>query len=452
MKDIWTVTELNDQIKGLLEEGFDVIWVEGEVSNLRRPASGHVYFTLKDEKSQVRAVLFRSPYGQRNAVWNPQARFDIEEGMQIICRARLSVYTVRGEYQLITEVVEPKGVGALQKAFEQLKQRLQAEGLFEPARKKPVPFLPRKIGVITSPTGAVIRDILTITRRRFSSVPILIAPVRVQGVEAPPEIVQAIRDMQSFTDVEVIILARGGGSLEDLAPFNDEGVARAIFHSRIPVISAVGHETDFTIADFVADLRAPTPSAAAEMVLPLKRDLIASVKALYLRMIQQHQRRLQRLQEQVIALTDRLKDPKRKLTDIRLRVDDALERMQRAFKNQSELRRQIVLQRKSQLRHAGPRGRIRDAQFILENLRKNMIAGTLKGLEILKNQLYTHMAVLDSLGPLTVLSRGYAIVRCLPDGSIVRKATDVSEKSMVEVRVASGRFEAKVVSVYREQE
>jgi exodeoxyribonuclease VII large subunit len=452
MKDIWTVTELNDQIKGLLEEGFDVIWVEGEVSNLRRPASGHVYFTLKDEKSQVRAVLFRSPYGQRNAVWNPQARFDLEEGMQIICRARLSVYTVRGEYQLITEAVEPKGVGALQKAFEQLKQRLQAEGLFEPARKKPVPFLPRKIGVITSPTGAVIRDILTITRRRFSSVPILIAPVRVQGVEAPPEIVQAIRDMQSFTDVEVIILARGGGSLEDLAPFNDEGVARAIFHSRIPVISAVGHETDFTIADFVADLRAPTPSAAAEMVLPLKRDLIASVKALYLRMIQQHQRRLQRLQEQVIALTDRLKDPKRKLTDIRLRVDDALERMQRAFKNQSELRRQIVLQRKSQLRHAGPRGRIRDAQFILENLRKNMIAGTLKGLEILKNQLYTHMAVLDSLGPLTVLSRGYAIVRYLPDGSIVRKATDVSEKSMVEVRVASGRFEAKVVSVYREQE
>jgi exodeoxyribonuclease VII large subunit len=452
MKDIWTVTELNDQIKGLLEVGFDVIWVEGEVSNLRRPASGHVYFTLKDEKSQVRAVLFRSPYGQKNAVWNPQARFDLEEGMQIICRARLSVYTVRGEYQLITEAVEPKGVGALQKAFEQLKQRLQAEGLFEPARKKPVPFLPRKIGVITSPTGAVIRDILAVTRRRFSSVPILIAPVRVQGVEAPPEIVQAIRDMQSFTDVDVIILARGGGSPEDLAPFNDEGVARAIFASRIPVISAVGHETDFTIADFIADLRAPTPSAAAEMVLPLKRDLIASVKALYLRMIQQHQRRLQRLQEQVLALTDRLKDPKGKLTDIRLRVDDALERMQRAFKNQSELRRQIVLQRKSQLRHAGPRGRVRDAQFMLENLRKNMIAGTLKGLEILKNQLYTHMAVLDSLGPLKVLSRGYAIVRCLPDGNIVRKATEVSEKSMVEVRVASGRFEAKVVSVYREQE
>jgi exodeoxyribonuclease VII large subunit len=354
MKDIWTVTELNDQIKGLLEEGFDLIWVDGEVSNLRRPASGHVYFTLKDEKSQVRAVMFRSPYGHKASAWSQQTRFDLEEGMQIICRARLSVYAARGEYQLIVETAEPKGVGALQKAFEQLKQRLLAEGLFEPARKKPIPFLPRKIGVITSPTGAVIRDILTITRRRFSSVSILIAPVRVQGAEAPPEIIRAIRDMQGFADVEVIILARGGGSLEDLAPFNDEGVARAIFHSRIPVISAVGHETDFTIADFVADLRAPTPSAAAELVVPMKRDMIASVKAFHLRMMQQHRRRLQRFQERVLALTDRLKDPKRRLADIRLRVDDALEKMQRAFKNQTELRRHMLLQRESQLRHVGP--------------------------------------------------------------------------------------------------
>jgi exodeoxyribonuclease VII large subunit len=452
MKDIWTVTELNDQIKGLLEEGFDLICVDGEVSNLRRPASGHIYFTLKDEKSQVRAVMFRSLYGHKASAWSQQARFDLEEGMQIICRARLSVYAARGEYQLIVETAEPKGVGALQKAFEQLKQRLLAEGLFEPARKKPIPFLPRKIGVITSPTGAVIRDILTITRRRFSSVSILIAPVRVQGAEAPPEIIRAIRDMQGFADVEVIILARGGGSLEDLAPFNDEGVARAIFHSRIPVISAVGHETDFTIADFVADLRAPTPSAAAELVVPLKRDMIASVKAFHLRMMQQHRRRLQRFQERVLALTDRLKDPKRRLADIRLRVDDALEKMQRAFKNQTELRRHMLLQRESQLRHVGPRGRIRDVQFILENLRKNMIAGTINNLESLKNRLHTRMAVLDSLSPLTVLNRGYAIVRRLSDGRIVLKANDVSEESHVEVSVASGRFEARVVRIYQEQE
>ena len=207
---------------------------------------------------------------RRASTW--PARFDLEEGTQIICRARLSVYIPRGEYQLIVEAVEPKGIGALQKAFEQLKQRLQSEGCFDPSRKQAIPFLPRKIGVITSPTGAVIRDILTVTRRRFSSVPILIAPVRVQGAEAPPEIIRAIKDMQGVADVDVIILARGGGSLEDLAPFNDEGVARAIFHSRIPVISAVGHETDFTIADFVADLRAHGEAAHARaQVVPLRR-------------------------------------------------------------------------------------------------------------------------------------------------------------------------------------
>lgn len=449
MKDMLTVSELNDHIKDLLEESFDLLWVEGEVSNLRRPASGHVYFTLKDEKSQVRAVMFRSPYGQKASLRSQPARFDLEEGTQIICRARLSVYIPRGEYQLIVEAVEPKGIGALQKAFEQLKHRLQGEGCFDPSRKQAIPFLPRKIGVITSPTGAVIRDILTVTRRRFSSVPILIAPVRVQGAEAPPEIIRAIKDMQGVADVDVIILARGGGSLEDLAPFNDEGVARAIFHSRIPVISAVGHETDFTIADFVADLRAPTPSAAAELVLPMKRDLIASLEALRLRMIQQQQRRLARFQEQVCTLTERLKDPKRRLTDIRLRVDDRLERLQRVFNGQMGGRRQTLLQRETRLLHAGPQVRIRDEHFQLENLRKNMIASTINTLESLKNQLFTRMALLDSLSPLAVLNRGYAIVRRLPDDRIIRKASEVAQETQVQIKVAEGRFDAKVVKIYQ---
>jgi exodeoxyribonuclease VII large subunit len=451
MKRTWTVSELNEHVKDLLEEGFDLLWIEGEVSNLRRPASGHLYFTLKDEKSQVRAVMFRSPYGQKIAAWGQRASFDLEEGLQIVCRARLGVYTARGEYQLLVEAVEPKGVGALQKAFEQLKQRLQAEGLFDSARKKPIPFLPRKIGVITSPTGAVIRDILTISRRRFASVSILIAPVRVQGPEAPPEIIRAIRDMQDVADIGVIVLARGGGSIEDLAPFNDEGVARAICRSRIPVVSAVGHETDFTIADFVADLRAPTPSAAAELVIPVRRELIAALETLRLRMMQQQQRRLKRFQEQVIALTDRLKDPKRRLGDVRMRVDDTLERLRRALKAQTALRRQALLQQETRLRHAGPGGRIRDAQFMLEKLRKDVIAGTVNGLESMKNRLAARMAVLDSLSPLTVLNRGYALVRRLPDGRLVRTAGDVSEETTVAVRVASGSFDAKVVSVYREQ-
>lgn len=452
MNSIWTVTELNDRVKNLLEEGFDVIWVGGEVSNLRRPASGHVYFSLKDEKSQVRAVFFRSPYGQRNAVRVPQARFDIEEGMQIVCRARLGVYAVRGEYQLVVESFEPRGVGALQKAFEQLKAKLQAEGLFDASRKKPIPFLPRKIGVITSPTGAVVRDVLTITRRRFSSIPILVAPVRVQGPEAPPEIILAIRNLQSAPDVDVIILARGGGSIEDLAPFNDEGVARAIAASRIPVVSAVGHETDFTIADFVSDLRAPTPSTAAELVLPLKQDLIAAVEALRLRMMRRQQRHFRDFLNRISVLTERLKDPKRRLTDLRMGVDDALERLQRALRAGSGLRRKSLQQQEGLLRHAGPLRDIRERRFVLEKLRKSMIAGTAGSLESMRNQFTTRMALLDSLNPLAVLSRGYALVRRLPEGRIIRDTRDVLRGDIVAVRVATGSFDARVVDVYRNQE
>lgn len=264
-KEILSVTQLTENLKSVLEANFSTFWVEGEISNLRRPASGHLYFTLKDELSQVRAVIFR--------LTAAMLRFNIEDGMHIVCRARLTVYQARGEYQLIIDVAEPLGVGALQIAFEQLKARLGAEGLFSEVHKKPVPFIPRRVGVVTSPSGAVIRDILNITRRRFDSVDILVAPVKVQGPEAPQEIVRAISALHSCPGVDVIILARGGGSIEDLAAFNDERVARAIFAAGIPVISAVGHEVDFTISDFIADLRAPTPSAAAELAVPLRKDL-----------------------------------------------------------------------------------------------------------------------------------------------------------------------------------
>jgi exodeoxyribonuclease VII large subunit len=367
--------------------------------------------------------------------------------MSVLCRARLTVYAPRGEYQLIVEAVEPRGVGALQKAFEQLKQRLQAEGLFDPARKKPVPFLPRRIGVITSPTGAVIRDILTVTRRRFSSVPLLIAPVRVQGVEAPPEIVAAIQAMQNMGDIDVIILARGGGSLEDLAPFNDESVARAIFRSDIPVVSAVGHETDFTIADFVADLRAPTPSAAAELILPVRQDLLASLDALRMRMNQRRRRMMMNLQEHLSGLRDRLKDPKRRLADSRLRVDDRLERLQQVLNSRIAMQRQSLAQREARLRHAGPQQALRNRQFALENLRRSMIAKTLNTLENLKNRLHAGTVVLDSLSPLAVLGRGYAIARRLPDGRIIRDAGDVAPGEDVRIRVSSGYFDAQVMKV-----
>ena len=450
MKEILTVSALNDQIKDLLEAGFALLWVEGEVSNLRRPASGHVYFTLKDEKSQIRAVIFRSPFASKTPFPNHRPVFDLEEGMSMICRARVSVYQPRGEYQLIVDTVEPKGIGALQMAFEQLKNRLEKEGLFDAVHKKQIPFLPERIGIITSATGAVIRDILTITRRRFPSVDILVAPVRVQGSEAPAEIIQAIDQMNAIGDIDVMILARGGGSLEDLAPFNDEGVARAIFRSRIPVISAVGHETDFTIADFVSDLRAPTPSAAAELVVPIKQDLIASLENLHHRMFHLHRRMMNRFKERLNLLRERLKDPKRRLADFRLFADDRLEKLQRIFHHKTQGRKHDLIRLESRLHQVCPLIHIHDHQFALDHLRKNMIAETGNTIEHFNNRLCSLTAMLDSLSPLAVLKRGYSIVRRLSDGEIIRRADDISLGCDVHVKVLSGSFETRVTKIYEE--
>jgi exodeoxyribonuclease VII large subunit len=265
LRYILTVSELTQEIKEILEERFPEVWVEGEISNLRIPPSGHIYFTLKDDTSQIRAVLFKM---QARTL-----RFAPEDGLHVVCRGRVSLYEKRGDYQLILESMEPKGIGALQLAFVQLKEKLEKEGLFDPARKKPIPMVPQKVGVITSPTGAVIRDMLHILNRRFENLHILLYPVRVQGEEASREIAEAVKYFNQRTDVDVIIVGRGGGSLEDLWAFNEEAVARAIYHSKIPIISAVGHETDYTISDFVADLRAPTPSAAAELVVRDKREI-----------------------------------------------------------------------------------------------------------------------------------------------------------------------------------
>jgi exodeoxyribonuclease VII large subunit len=269
---ILTVSQLTDKIKILLEGSFPDIWVEGEISNLSIPQSGHAYFTLKDEQSQIRSVLFRS--SQRFL------KFTLQHGMQVICRGRLGVYEPRGEYQLILEYIEPKGVGALQLAFEQLKGRLEKEGLFDLEHKKPLPLLPLRIGIITSPTGAAIRDMLRVIKRRHPKMQILIYPVPVQGAEAAPQIIEAIRYFNAEKSIDVMVVGRGGGSLEDLWAFNEEAVARAIYSSTIPVITAVGHETDYTIADFVADLRAPTPSAAAEMVVESEENIRTGIRSL----------------------------------------------------------------------------------------------------------------------------------------------------------------------------
>ena len=310
-KRILTVSELTGLLRTSIEEQFSDVWLEGELSNLRAPGSGHVYCTLKDKTSQIRAVLFRS-----SAV---RLRFVLQEGLQVLVRGRLTVYEPRGEYQIVLDTVEPKGVGALQLAFEQLKARLAAEGLFDQERKKPIPAFPRTVGVVTSLTGAAIRDILSVLRRRWPTLHILIAPVQVQGESAGHQIAEALTALNDLGSVDVIIVGRGGGSLEDLWSFNEEIVVRAIAASHVPVVSAVGHEIDVTLADFVADLRAPTPSAAAEAVVPVLAEIVERMRELKVRLGQVMLRHC-------AFERQRLNAGIRGVTDVRLRLQDAAQR------------------------------------------------------------------------------------------------------------------------------
>ncbi|MFA5182247.1 MAG: exodeoxyribonuclease VII large subunit [Syntrophales bacterium] len=438
MQDVWTVSQLSEHIKTLLEARFEALWVEGEVSNLHRPASGHSYFTLKDDRSQIRAVIFRSAQ---------KLPFALEDGLHIACRARLTVYAPRGDYQLIIDRVEPRGLGALQKAFEQLKAKLQAEGLFDESHKKPIPFLPKRIGVITSPTGAVIRDILQVTGRRFPAVPILIAPVRVQGPEAPPEIVKAIDALQRQRGIDVIIVARGGGSLEDLHPFNMEDVARAVFRSPIPIVSAVGHETDFTITDFVADLRAPTPSAAAEMVVPSRGQLCRQVDGCYWRLLQVQRRLAARRRERVAEATGRLKSPDRILGDFRMILDDHLDKLTLSLNRTIAARSQDLRFLKTRLAQAGPGDIIDNSRMIVAHRRQQLVGGIVSCIKEHRHAMDRQRIALQSLSPLGVLQRGYSITRRLPEGTIVKNVDILAAGDHIDVQVARGNIRARVEDV-----
>ena len=446
MKEVLSVSQLNDNIKFLLEETFDFVWVEGEVSNLRRPQSGHVYFTLKDDKSQIRAGFFRQFGWSKNRA----ADFDLEEGLSILCRARLSVYPPRGEYQLIVESMEPRGIGALQKAFEQLKTKLAAEGLFDERYKKNIPFLPQKIGVVTSPTGAVIKDILNITKRRFPSVNILIAPVRVQGTEAANEIIQGLRNLQAVGDVDVIIIARGGGSLEDIAPFNDEALAREIFHLSIPVISAVGHETDFTICDFVADLRAPTPSAAAELAVPDAGELTAKVLSLQHRLIDSRYRLLKDQRTHLMELRERLKNPRRLLVDLQIHLDDFHERLRGSWQREKQSLSDKMQQLAINLQRQSPAGLVSEKRFLLNNFKKDILNNYNSHMAVRKERLQKNLAVLDSLNPLSVLQRGYSITRSLVSGAVIRETGQLRCEETVNIKLAKGNFRARVEKIFQE--
>ena len=435
---VCTVGELAMRIKAQLEDQFPAVWVEGEISNLRTPSSGHAYFTLKDDTAQLRCVLFRGR-GRRVA-------FQPEDGMQVLAFGGLDVYLARGEYQLVVELLEPKGVGALQLAFEQLKRRLEAEGLFDAARKRPLPAFPRTIGIVTSPTGAAIRDMLHVIDRRFADLRILITPVRVQGEEAPGEIVAALRDLQAVEDLDVIIVGRGGGSIEDLWAFNDERVARAIAGCRVPVISGVGHETDFTIADFVADLRAPTPSAAAEVVVQEKLQVARALVSLYEALKQAMASRLERDRERVEVLGKRrvLTDAARALRDLYRRVDELTSRLTRAVRGSERQATHRLSLARNALRSLNPVARIANGTVLLAQLRGRLASAAVHSVKVSQHRFDAAVGRLDSLSPLAVLGRGYSLTRLLPSGVIVRSAAQTRPGDAVEILLHQGAVEARV--------
>jgi exodeoxyribonuclease VII large subunit len=432
-----TVSELTAAIKERLETGFGGVWVEGEISNFRVHSSGHVYFTLKDEGAQVRAVLFKSRVRR--------LRFAPADGLHVLAFANLDVYAPRGEYQLVCEILEPKGVGALQLAFEQLKARLQAEGLFDPARKRPLPMLPRRVGLVTSPTGAAVRDFLRVITRRFADVHVLIYPVRVQGEEAPPEIARALYDLNRLGGLDVLVVARGGGSLEDLWAFNEEAVARAIAGSKIPVISAVGHETDFTIADFVADLRAPTPSAAAELVVREKVQLVTQLADLGDRLRRTARQRIARLRERVDGLGRRrvLTDPARPLRDWQRRLDDLGTRLDRGLRRRRTETRERVARAARALRPELLRAMLRHEARHLAQLRGRLDRAARGEVTRGRRALEGVAGRLDTLSPLACLARGYSICS-LPSGVVVTRAEQAPPGATVSVRLGEGRLGCRV--------
>jgi len=436
---IYTVSDLTQRIKELLEEHFDFIWVEAEISNFRSPISGHYYMALKDEASQIRAVMFR-----------PQVSylmFRPEDGMKVIARGRIGVYQPRGEYQIILDYLEPLGVGAMALAFEQLKKKLADQGVFDKAAKRPMPFLPQRVAVITSPTGAAIRDFLKVIHRRFANIAVIVIPVRVQGEGAALEMIEAIKVANSELDVDVIVLTRGGGSMEDLWEYNSEALALAIRASRVPVLSAVGHEIDITISDLAADLSAPTPSAAAELLVVEKESIIKDLNN-----IREHLRsiitaNLNSLNQLLFMLRKGLSDPRKGISDSWMRLDELNSRLIREMDlSLSEQKARISSEGRSLLLYSP--GKMVSTLVQTIALRRqifgHMIDKYMKGRHTALNVLE---GKIKELGPYSVLKRGYSITRKLPDKTALRSATGVMEGDSVNVVLAEGEIDCIVEKV-----
>ncbi len=440
---IYTVSALTREIRDRLETFFSLVWVSGEVSNLRQPLSGHFYFTLKDANAQLRAVLFKGSH--------QHLRFKPQEGSQFLCRGRLTVYEPRGEYQLVVDYLEPLGLGALAQAFEALKNRLRDEGLFAPELKKPLPFLPKKIALVTSPTGAAVRDFLRLLRQRFPQVEVLIYPVKVQGAEAAGEISNALDDLGTVPGVEVIVLARGGGSLEDLWPFNEEMVARAIHRCPVPVVSAVGHEVDFTIADFVADMRAPTPSAAVELVVPDWAELTRRLRQLGATLAGALARRRDMARQHLSLMARRLPDMRRSLVDLRFKLDDQAEVLLRRSRRTVAHQDQALRLATSRLLLLSPRRGLGAARQRLEAAARSLGQSLRRRQTEYRCHLEYSQTQLEQLNPLAILKRGYAVATLLPQETVIREASLVSPGAAVRVRVARGRLDCEVTKVSSEQ-
>jgi exodeoxyribonuclease VII large subunit len=436
-RDVYSVSRLNREVRTLLERGLGVLWVEGELSNFSQPASGHWYFSLKDRDAQLRCAMFR--------LKNALVGFTPRPGMQVLIRGRLSVYEARGEYQLIAEHLEEAGVGALKREFERLKTRLAAEGLFARERKRAPPRFPRCIGIITSPSGAALHDILQILARRFPHAPVIVYPARVQGAEAAPSLVWALRRAAQRAECDVLILARGGGSLEDLWAFNDERLARTIHASPVPVVSAVGHEIDFTIADFVADVRAPTPSAAAELVTPDRGAWLETLGRVALRLqgAMRRELRAQTAHYEANARRLQLAHPGVRLQQQMQRLDDLAQRLSSAAHAGVHRERLRLTEASARLRHHSPRQQLLELLARCREGRARLDHGLRMQLHRAGHRLDLAKRALNSVSPLATLARGFAIVT-RADGTLVTDVASLGIGDEIEARLARGSVQARV--------
>jgi exodeoxyribonuclease VII large subunit len=437
-RDIYSVSRLNREVKLLLERGFGVIWLEAEISNFARPSSGHWYFSLKDASAQVRCCMFK----QRNQL----CAFTAKDGQKVLVRARIGMYEARGEYQLIVDNMEDAGLGALKRQFEELAARLTAEGLFAQERKRVLPPLPKRIGIITSPSGAAVHDILHVLARRFAAVPVMIYPVAVQGTTAHLEIIAAIATAAQRAECDVLILARGGGSLEDLWSFNHEGLARAIVASPIPIVSGVGHEVDFTIADFAADVRAPTPSAAAEIVVPDGIEWLATFERFDIRLRRAARRMLDGRVQRLRWLQGRaaLVSPAAKLAQQSQRLDELEQRLTRSWRQALADQRSALGELRTRLWQASPVARVQTTAAKHAALNARLRGAMQQRVRRAQERLAPLVRTLNAVSPLATLERGYAIV-AKADGGIVRETADAPPGSVIEARLANGSIRAKVL-------